>query len=269
VSPSAFRAAIVLVAASTAAWPATKILVTVVEQRSGRPIVDLKAEEFRVLDDRTPRRVTAVEYSSQPIDVMLLVDSSLVGAAVQPVAADLIAKLAGKEQMALVAFDSSADLLQDFTASQDVLRQALGRVRYGNTPRILDAVYAAADGGFQASTFRRVMVLLTTGLEGPSRIGERDVVRLARKNGISIYPVYMVGSERSLLEALARQTGGATFNLRDLSRQGKAGSPGEAIFPVLRAHYTLTLDTNLALGDKVKVEVLRTQKMFASALPLD
>ncbi|HSB13546.1 MAG TPA: VWA domain-containing protein [Bryobacteraceae bacterium] len=247
---------------------ATKIVVTVVEKRSGRPVPELKADDFIVLDDRAPRRVESAEFASGLMDVMLLLDTSLLGGAVQPVAENLVAQLQPKEQMAIVAFHSSADLVQDFTASQELLGRAISSVKYGNTPRLLDAIYAAIDGGFQASTFRRVIVLLTTGVEGPSRVSEREVLRLARRNGVSIYPVYVVGQERSMFENLARQTGGASFNLRDLQRDSKS-PPGPRIFEVMRSHYTLTLEGNLSLGDRVEVKVKRPEKLLVSGLPLD
>jgi VWFA-related protein len=247
---------------------ATKLLVTVVEQKSGRPITDLKATDFSVLDHQSRRQVDSSEFTHGLIDVMLLLDTSLVGAAVQPVAASLIAQLQPKDQMAVVSFHSSADLVQDFTSSRELLMRAVGSVRYGNVPRVLDALYAAIDGGFQNASFRRVILLLTTGMEGGSRVSERDVIKLARRNGVSIFPVYLAGSEKSLFESLARQTGGASFNLRDM-RKGDSPQPAVRIFEALRGHYTLTLEGNLSLGDQIKVEVKAPGKLFVSALPLD
>jgi len=246
----------------------TKMVVTVVEQKTGQAITDLKAADFIVLDDRTPRRVESAEYTTTPVDVMLLLDTSLVGHMVQPVAADLIARLDEKEQMAIVSFHSSADLIQDFTASKDLLRRAVAGVKYGNEPRLLDAIFAAADGGFESASYRRVILLLTSGAEGNSRVSERGVIRLARKKGISVFPVYMLGYERSMFESLARQTGGALFSIRELGRNSTK-PPAERAFNVLRGSYTLTLSGNLALGEKVKVEVSRPQKLFVSALPLE
>jgi VWFA-related protein len=250
------------------ACPATKLLVTVIEQKSGRPVTDLKAGDFTVLDDRTPRRVEAAEFSQGVMDVMLLLDTSLLGETVQPVANNLIEQLQPKEQMAVVSFHSSADLVQDFTSSRELLRRSIGGIKYGNSPKVLDALYAAIDGGFQGSSFRRVLVLLTTGVEGYSRVSEREIVRLARRNGVSIYPVYMVGYEKSMFESLARQTGGASFSLRDM-RKSLDGPPGPRIFEVMRSHYTLTLTGNLSLGDKLKIEVARPGKLLISALALE
>jgi len=262
------RLAILILVLLSHAQAATKLLLTVVEQRSGKPVTDLKATDFTVLDDRAPRRVEASEFSSAAIDVMLLLDTSLAGGNVQPVAGNLIEQLQPKEQMAIVSFHSSADLIQDFTSSRDLLRRAVGSVKYGNTPRLLDALYAAIDGGFQNATFRRVLLILTTGVEGPSRTSEREVLRLARRNAVSIFPVYALGYERSMFETLARQTGGASFNLRDMKRASQA-PPGPRIFEVLRSHYTLTLSGNLSLGERIKVEVGRPGKWVVSALPLE
>ncbi len=251
------------------AFPSSKLLVTVIEQKSGKPLEDLKAADFTVLDDRTPRQVEAAELSHSLMDVMLLLDTSLVGEMVRPVADSLIHQLQPKEQMAIVAFHSSADLIQDFTSSQELLRRAVAGVKYGNTPRMLDAVYAAIDGGFSNSSFRRIVLLLTTGFEGNSRVNEREVLKLARRNAVSIYPVYMAGMERSMFESLARQTGGASFNLRDM-RKSLTEPPGARIFTVLRSYYTVTVAGNLSLGEKVKVEVQRPgAKLLVSALPLE
>jgi hypothetical protein len=199
---------------------------------------------------------------------MLLLDTSLVGGMVRPVADDLIAQLEPKEQMAIVAFHSSADLIQDFTSSRELLGRALSQVKFGNSPNVLDALYAAIDGGFQSSSFRRVILLLTAGVEGNSRMNERQVMRIARRTGVSVYPLYVIGYERSFFENLARQTGGASFNLRDL-RKAAGKSIGARVFEVLRGHYVLTVSGNLALGEKVKVEVKRPEKLFVSALPLE
>jgi len=259
--------AVFLLALSTLAG-ASKILVTVVDPKSGVVVSNLNAEDFSVLDDKTPRPVEAAEFSHATLDIMMLLDTSLVGEMVRPVAANLIALLQPKEQMAIVAFHSSADLIQDFTSSKQLLSRAVAQVKYGNAPHVLDALYAAIDGGFQSSTVRRVILLLTAGVEGYSRTNEKDVIRLARKNGVSIYPVYVLGNEKWMMEMLARETGGAIFNLRSMKKSGNEPH-GPAIFEVLRSNYTLTVSGNLFLGEKLKVEVRRPEKLFVSALPLE
>ena len=248
----------------------TRLLVTVIDRKTGEPIANLKAQDFTVLDDRTPRAVQSAEYSKTAIDSMLLVDTSLVGGMVAPLGEAFIGGLEPKEQMAIVSFASSADLIQDFTSSKELLKKALRSVRYGNSPRVVDALYAAADGGFQNAVGRKVIVILSAGVEGYSRTKEADVVKLARQNQISIFPVYVVGAERSLFEKLARESGGAFFSARDLKLP--PAKLAERVYSVLRGRYILTLSGNQALGDRVKVEVAAgapNQKLWASGMPLD
>ena len=249
---------------------ATRVVVTVVEPKSGQPVAGLKAADFAMFDDKKSLRVEDAEFSQATIDVMLLLDTSLLGPMVQPMAEGLIQQLQVKEQMAIVAFHSSADLVQDFTNSRQLLTRAVERVKYGNEPHVLDALYAAIDGGFQSSSFRRVIVLVTAGVEGNSRVNEHDVIKLARRNGVSIFPVYMKGYEKWMFDLLARQTGGAYFNLRDMQKSGDK-DPGPRIFQSLRAHYTLTVAGNLSLSEKVRIEIKgrEKEKLFASALPVE
>src|SRR5215471_10739404 len=87
---------------------ATRLVVTVVEPKSGAPVTGLKAQDFALFDDKKPLRVEDAEFAQSTIDVMLLLDTSLMGQMVQPVAEMLIAQLQPKEQMAIVAFHSSA-----------------------------------------------------------------------------------------------------------------------------------------------------------------
>jgi VWFA-related protein len=250
-----------------AGWAAVKVQVTVVEEKSGRPITDLTAADFLATDAERPRTVEAAEFRTTPVDTLLMVDTSLVGQAVQGAAVDLIAQLREKEQMALVGYHSSADLIQDFTSSPQTLQRALSQVKYGNKPRALDAIYAAADEGFTHAVLRKAILLLTTGFEGSSRVTEREVIQVCRRQGISIYVLYLSGRERGLFQRLARATGGAAFSLADL---GKATQkPAERVFEVMRGNYTLTLSGNLGLSDKFRLELKRPGKYFISAMALD
>ncbi|MBM3813911.1 MAG: VWA domain-containing protein [Acidimicrobiia bacterium] len=259
--------AVVALAAFTPLAAATRVLVTVVESRTYQPVAGLQAPDFDVQDGGSPRHVEMAEFASLPVDVALLVDSSLAGHMVQPVAADMIAQLRDKEQMALISFDSSANLAQDFTSSRNALLEALASLKFGNDPRVLDALYATMDEAFRNATLRRVVLLLTSGLEGNSRVGERSVIQLARKNGVSIYPLYALGYERGLFESLARQTGGVPISIRNIGRETK--SPAERVFEIVRGHYTLTLRGNLAVSDKLKIQLRRPGKYVISFLPLD
>jgi len=264
------RPVILALAGLTLASAETRLLVTVVDRKTAQPMAKLQAANFSVLDDRTPRRVLAAEFGKTPLDLMLLVDTSLVGEIVWPLAEAFVSGLEGQEQMAVVSFANSADLIQDFTSSKELLKRAVRQVKFGNNPRIVDALFAAADGGFQNTVGRKVIVILSAGVEGFSRTSERDVLKLARGNQISIFPVYVIGAERSLFEELARESGGAFFSARDLKLP--PSKLAERVFSTLRGRYLLTIEGNQALGDRLKVEITGLDpgtRAWASALSLD
>lgn len=252
------------------AWAQTRLQVTVIDRKTGEPVTGLKAANFSVLDDRTPRSVQTAEYQEVILDTMLLFDTSLVGEVVYPLGGAFIEGLEEKEQMAIVSFASSAELIQDFTSSKELLKRAVRSVKYGNTPRVVDALYAAADGGFQNTVGRKVIVVLSAGVEGYSRTPEREVFQLCRSNQISIFSVFVSGADRGLFEKLARETGGASFSARDLKLSPQ--KLAERVYGVLRGRYLLTLAESRALGDRVRVEVSGADpglKVWASAMPLD
>jgi len=262
---------IVFAATLAPAIAQTRVLMSAVEVKTGQPVKDLQASQIVITDDKAQREVTDLKPSHETVDVMLLLDTGLAGSLVQPLAYDLIDQLTRQEEMAVVSYDDSAQLLQDFTASRDLLKQSVARVKFGNEPKVLDALTAAIADGFEHATYRRVILLLTAGYEGGSRTPEREVVALARKNGVSIYPIFMAGQMRGLFERLARQTGGATFNLMSMAKDATplSGKPAPLIFDAVRNPYLATIRGNARLSERMKIEVRRPEKIFLSALPLE
>lgn len=259
----------ILLAVSLAASAEIKVLSTVIEPKTGKRVTDIKEAEFAVTDGGTTIPVKSVATAIGLTDYLLLVDTSVIGHTVQPIASELIAQLQEKEQMAIIAYDSSASVIQDFTSNRDLLARAVTGLKFNDSPRVLDALYAALDGGFSGSAFRKVVIVLSSGIEGPSRTHEREIVRKARENQVSIYPLFIPGNARGLFELLARQTGGAAFNLRDLSKAANGTGVAPVVFESLRSPYTLTLEGNLSLSEKAKIVIRGREKLAASMLPLD
>ena len=258
----------------TAPWlgaQQTKLLVTVFDEKTGESIRDLGPQNFLVVDDKTTLRVAVADFVEGLVDAMVLVDTSMVGEVVRPLAAAFVEGLGEKEQMALVSYHSSADLIQDFTSSKPLLFHALRQVRYGNQPRVLDALYAALDGGFQNTAGRRVVVLLSAGVESRSRSSLAEVLGLARRRNVSIFSVYVSGADKGLFRRLALGSGGAFFGARKLKLQPKRLS--ELVYSVLRGHYVLELHGVYRLGDRVEVAIQglpkAKRKIWAATLPLE
>ena len=272
---SAILAAVAMLV-STSVFPAlaqqVKLLVTVVDEKTGHPIDNLQASNFLILDDKKPLQVVSAECQKHLLDVMVLLDTSALGEAVRPLGASFVDGLGEKEQMAIVAYHDSAELLQDFTDSKELLRNSLRQLRYGNNPRALDGLFAALDSGFDVSSAgRRVIVVLTAGVEGRSHVALGEVLRLAREKRVSIYPVYASGADRALFRRLAQRTGGADFGERRLKLKPK--EMAEVVYSVLRGSYTLELSGVYTLGERLEISIQGLAKSkvkpWASALTLE
>lgn len=264
-------AGLLLLAAVPLFGQRANLRVTVFDEKTGQPVKDLNASNFSVLDDKTQLRVERAEYKENLLDVMLLVDTSQVGEMVRGLAEAFIDGLGDNEPMAIVAYHDAADLIQDFTSTKKSLHRALAQVKYGNNPRVLDALYAAMDEGFQHTAGRRVVVLLSAGVEGFSEVPEPEVLQVARRRGVSIYPVFVVGAERGMFRRLAQRSGGAYFGARKLKLDPRPLS--ELVYSVVRGQYELEVSGVHTLGDRTKVTIQglpkSKKKVWASALPME
>ena len=205
------------------------------------------------------------------MDILLLVDASIVGESVRPMAEALIEELREDEAMAIVSYDEGAELLQDFTSGKQLLRKALDPVEYGNVPRVHDALFAAIDSGFELSRSRRAVVLLSGGAVAGSRTPEAEVIERARAKRVSIYSVFVRTDARSLLRRFALRTGGASFAARQLKLD--PGALAQLVFEAIRNPYELSVSGVYSLGDRIEVTVSEAKrsktKLTASALPLE
>lgn len=247
------------------------LAVTVVDEKTGETVTGLGPERFEARDGNTSLRVESVREPREPLDILLLVDTSIVGDAVRPIASALIDLLQTDETMALVGFDEGAELLQDFTSEKRLLDTALDRVEYGNTPRVQDALFAAIDGGFESSSGRRTIILLSAGAVARSGVAEAEVIQRARVKRVSIHTVFVRNDARSLLRRLALRAGGASFGAKRLKLDPRPLA--KRVMEAVRSPYELAVSGVFALGDRISVAVSGApgakEKLTASALPLE
>lgn len=246
------------------------IIVTALDERTGDAPPDLGPERFEVRDGDLPLRVLAADPLRGPVDVLLLVDASMAGHEARPYAEAMVAELPEGASMALVGFNESAELLQDFTSDQRYLRRALGRLAFEALPRLLDALVASLEDGFRFSANRKAVVVISSGAVAASRVSEAEVLEAARAKGVSIHTVFVRSAARAQLRRLALRTGGGAFAAKRL----KLDSRGLAakVLAAVASPYQLTVSGVFALGSEIRVEVSRVAgqgKLTASALPVD
>ena len=251
----------VLLLAGSLAGQEFRLAATAFDEKTGEPFTQLGPENFAIQDGSTPLRVLEAGYSEEKLDVMLLVDTSSIGEMVAPLVGPMIERLPEGDQMALVSFDQSATLVRDFTSSKDLLRRGWSSIRYGNNPRILDALYAVLDGGFENTTARRVAVVIAAGVEGSSRTPPADVLELARRRGVQIHFVYMEGADSRLMQDVAESAGGAWFHTKKLDL--KPDQLAARIYSVIKGRYAIRASGVSTLSGRIKAEVVGLPKSKA------
>jgi len=199
--------------------PAIKVDVDVVNllcsvrDKKGALIASLTKDDFEVFEDGKRQQIRYFARETDlPLTIGLLVDVSVSQEGLIEIerraASQFFSQVLGKKDVAfLISFAAEAELLQDFTNSQRLLRAALDQLRLSasvggihpgplptaSKPRgtiLFDAVYLAASEKLRGEVGRKVIILLTDGVDQGSRVKLQEAMESAQKADAIIYSVY-------------------------------------------------------------------------------
>ncbi len=205
------------------------VLCTVHDKR-GKLVKDLRQEDFRVLENGRPQEIRYFASDTDlPLTVALLVDVSgsvreFVGKEKGAALEFLESVLKPTDHAVLLGFSSTVVLWQDFTSSADYLRMALARLRpipsrglpaEGPVPSTLlyDAVYQTANDKLKRVPGRKVMIVVSDGLDNGSHNHAIDAIAALESTDTICYGICYAGKFPgcSFLKELADPTGGRMF----------------------------------------------------------
>ena len=202
-------------------------MAAVVRNRQGRVVRSLSREDFEVLDAGTPTRLVDVRAEvSAPASVALLVDASgsmRVGHsldAARVVAGQVLDNLdGGRDEAALLSFDSRLLELHEFTRDFEPIRMRLEDLDAFGTTSLYDAIAQSARTVAPGARHRRAIVVLTDGADTSSTLSAIEVSAIASGIDVPVY-VFSLGSDETEgpLVDLARWTGGEFFVANDARR---------------------------------------------------
>ncbi len=164
--------------------------VLVTRPKSGRAISGLKKEDFVLFEEGVQQQVTHFSQNALPLSVILLVDR---GACLDPFSSkvrsatrEALARLKPEDEVALMSFSETTELVQDFTQDRERVAEALERLPHHEDEGdhcFNRAFYEAASYMRKAGNpdGRRVIILITgwtTSFDcsGPSAQKTRDAV---------------------------------------------------------------------------------------------
>ena len=193
-----------------------------VTDRTGEPIRDLTASDFRVSEDGSPQAITTFAAGEYPLSVAIAIDRSFsMGAGktdrlamAKSAARAFVAALRPDDQVMVVAIGSDTDVAEPLTTNHAAALAAIDRLDAWGTTPLYDAMLAALDA-IQPAQGRRALVLLSDGTDRYSETTSAALLEEARRRDVLVYPVAMGSARPPLFAELATATGGRSFFVQD------------------------------------------------------
>ena len=185
----------------------------------GRPIDDLRRDQFEIRDDGISQPIQVFESSGTPLSCALLLDTtgSMTDAiaSLRNAAREFVGQLREKDSVAVYSFTDHVDELSGFTEDRAAARRALSRLHAAGRTALFDAIsQVALNLGRRPG--KKVIVVLTDGGDNASSLNRQAAARRARKAGIPVFAVAQGEalkdeSAANLLQELAKDTGGRMY----------------------------------------------------------
>jgi Ca-activated chloride channel family protein len=204
-------------------------VVFTVTDKHNRYVKDLKAADFRILDNNKPP-ANVRNFASEtnlPLRVGLLVDASNSirdrFRFEQQAAIEFLNQIVhpDRDQAFVIGFDTTPEITQDFTNNPEKLAAGVRMLRPGGGTALYDAVYGACHDKLVKTqstrgALRRAIILLSDGEDNQSRVTRDDAIEEAQRAEVIVYTISTnVSGTKSrgdkILEAIASATGGRAF----------------------------------------------------------
>jgi len=177
----------------------------VVTDRNGHPLSGLSAENFTLLEDGKPQRITNFATTETPFEIALLLDTS--GSTreelglIRDAANAFINALRPGDRVAIVAFNNTprngsplatVEVASPLVDDRQKLRQAIAGLGTSNGTPFYDALGRIADQVFRdpprpEMRGRRAIVALTDGVDSTSNSGYDDARAKLSRSGLACY----------------------------------------------------------------------------------
>lgn len=173
------------------------LIPALVKSADGTLVFTLKADDFRLTDNGVEQKLTLDEDNgSQPLALVVAVETGAAGARRLETYRNLngvIAAIAGggPHEVAVVAFDSTPHLVQDFDPEVDSAAAALNDLEKGDRDAaILDALaYSIDQLRREPLSYRRAILLISETLDRGSQASMDNALRAIGDTNTAIYAV--------------------------------------------------------------------------------
>lgn len=196
-------------------------------------------EDFDLYDGGTAQEIESFARLDSGSRLILLVDSSVnlkvEAAALQKAMESIINELYSDDQMMVVGYNETAEIIEDMTPDLVKLQGASTKIVRKGFPSLFDALVAVADSfSSQASTGieKRAIILISDGYDSESKSKFDDALRALQEDNIVLYTIQVPDRTRGALvrdkpkppialEQLTVGTGGAIYPFEKAAEAAK------------------------------------------------
>jgi Ca-activated chloride channel family protein len=200
------------------------VLHVTVTDKNGKPVADLKQNEFRVFEDKVEQQLKVFKREDIPVAVGILVDNS--GSmrdkrkGVNAAAMKFVKSSNPADEVFIVNFNEEAFLDADFTGNPVLLEDALEKIDARGGTAYYDAIDMSLDHLKEKATLdKRVLIAITDGEDNASKTTLEQLVQKVGRSNVMIYTAALLGSEdkraarraKRALQAISKASGGSAF----------------------------------------------------------
>lgn len=172
--------------------------VQALEKKSGRPVGSLNKEDFQLYEDGVPQQISEISRDQLPLSVVLLFDlTQSVQPVLEPLAAgalQALQHLKPEDEVAVMVYAASTQLLQDFTTNREQVVSAIEKaseMKSGDDAFFNQAIFEASEqlGKAKNPKSRRTIIWLTDNvpnIPGSDQHSEVDAFHEAFETGTVI-----------------------------------------------------------------------------------
>jgi VWFA-related protein len=199
----------------------------------------LTKADFAVFEDGVEQAVQFFEATETPLDLILLIDTSSSMSdkmdVVHEAAVGFLKTMKSSDRGAIVAFADGVDIIQPLTSDRTALEEGVRKTRARGATSLNNALYISLKqfgrGAQQADVRRQAIAVLSDGEDTSSLVSFEDVLELARKSGVSIYPIVLqskYAASRIATQGQRRYFSESEYSMRTLAQETGA----QAFFPM-------------------------------------
>ena len=187
---------------------------------SGEPVRGLQQEDFEVLEDGTPQRISAFTAGDFPLTVAVALDHSfsMAGAplaAVKRAARSFLSALRPDDDAIVLGISSRVEVIATERQGRPEQMAAVDALTAWGTTTLHDAIVAAI-GSIDGGRGRRALVILSDGDDRYSEASAAEATARARRSNVIVYPIAIGKVRPPLFAELSTLTGGRSFHAREL-----------------------------------------------------